>query len=85
MKFYDISDKRRRSSDSKLENYRVFYGKKIHENSLIFLRAVSIISTDRDKFDLSESDVFENPNDESDDNYSVCTDDSSPNRDSDSE
>ena len=62
-----------------------FMEKKIHENSLIFHRAVSIISTDHDKFDLSESDVFENPNDESDDNYSVCTDDSSPNRDSDTE
>ena len=62
-----------------------FMGKKIHENSLIFLRAVSIILTDCDKFDLGESDVFENHNDESDDNNSVYTDDSSPNREFDTE
>ena len=52
----------------------------IIENSLIFHRAVSIISTDHDKFNLRESDVSG-----SDDDESACTNDSSPKRHSDTE
>ena len=62
-----------------------FMEKNIDENSLIFHRAVSIINTDCNKFDLYESNVFENDDDESDDNISVCTNDSTPNRHSDTE
>ena len=60
-----------------------FKEKNIDENSLIFHRAVSIISTDHNEFALHESNVFENDDDESDDKISVCTNDSSPNHDSD--
>ena len=50
-----------------------FKEKNTRENSLIFYRAVSIITTDPQEFDLRESDGFENDNDESDDNDSVST------------
>ena len=45
------------------------------ENILIFYRAVSIITTDHNSFDLTESDGSENDHGESDDEGSACRDD----------